>query len=508
MVTSAAALLTGTWQYGVMAKRALPTHRPEIVLDASLATPLYKQLYGRLRGAILSGQLSRGTRLPSTRTLAQELGVSRNTTVLAYELLLLEGYLESHVGRGTVVSQQAPTEAVSLSVEPREALPADVPPHIGALGELPIANLPAGSNTGPFLGGQPALDLFPYSLWARLLARHARRSLPGHAYYQPAAGYRPLREAIAAHVGITRGVRCTPEQVMLTAGTQGAVDLAVRTLLAPGDAVWIEDPGYFGAQGALRAHGAQMVPVPVDAQGLDVAAGRQRCPQARLAWTTPSHQFPTGVTMSLGRRLALLDWARANGSWVLEDDYDSEYRFSGRPLEALQGLDHDNRVLYIGSFSKLLFPALRLGYLVAPLELVEPLLTARRFIDVHLPILEQMALADFLVEGHFVRHLRRMQTEYRRRRNCLERALRRELGHLLDIFLPEAGMQLVGWLPPGLDDRRASALAAAAGITVSPISIFCLEPLPRGGLLFGFAGSDRDAIEGAVRTLARALDEL
>jgi GntR family transcriptional regulator/MocR family aminotransferase len=444
--------------------------------------------------------------VPSTRALARELGVSRNTTALAYELLLLEGYLESQVGRGTVVSRQAPTDEGHAPAQRSEAA-AELPPHVGDLDGVPVANHPA-SGTGPFVGGKAALDLFPYALWARLVGRHARRSLPEHAYYQPAAGFLPLREAIAAHIGITRGVRCTPDQIILTAGTQGAVDLAVRTLLAAGDPVWMEDPGYFGALGAFRAHRARLVPVPVDAQGLDVAAGRQRCADARLVWTTPSHQYPTGVTMSLGRRLALLAWARQSGSWVLEDDYDSEYRFSGRPLEALQGLDRDHRVLYIGSFSKLLFPALRLGYLVAPPELVAPLLTVRRFSDVHLPILEQMALADFLSEGHFVRHLRRMQAHYRRRRDCLERALRRELGHLLELFLPEAGMQLVGWLPPGVSDRRATALAAAAGVTVAPVSRFSLEPLARGGLLFGFAGSDEDEIERGVGRLAKALETL
>jgi GntR family transcriptional regulator/MocR family aminotransferase len=246
----------------------------------------------------------------------------------------------------------------------------------------------------------------------------------------------------------------------------------------------------------------------VDAKGLDVEAGQQRAPEARLAFVTPSHQYPTGVTLSLGRRLALLDWASRTSAWILEDDYDSEYRYGGRPLEALQALDQDERVIYIGTFSKLLFPALRLGYLVAPRALVAPLLATRRFLDVHMPILEQMALADFLSEGHYVRHLRRMVQHYRRRRDCLYHELSTTLGGLLDMSVPEAGLELVGWLPPGVDDRRAVDLAGMMGVKVVAISRQSLEPLPRGGMLFGFAGIDEEAMRRGVKTLAEALEPL
>jgi GntR family transcriptional regulator/MocR family aminotransferase len=239
-----------------------------------------------------------------------------------------------------------------------------------------------------------------------------------------------------------------------------------------------------------------------------VETGRKRCPEARLASTTPSHQFPTGVTMSLSRRLVLLDWARETGAWILEDDYDSEYRSSGRPLEALQGLDQAGRVLYIGTFSKVLFPTLRLGYLVAPAELVEPLLTMRRFLDVHIPMLEQMALFDFLHEGYYGRHVRQMLHHYSRLRDLLHRELCTHLGGLLEVHAPEGGLNLVGWLPPGKDDRRASRLAAQVGIEVMPISTFSLEPLPRGGLLFGYARTDEEAILHGVKRLQGALEHL
>jgi len=486
------------------------------MLDAASPVPLYKQLYERLRGEILVGQLERGARLPSTRTLASELGVSRSTTVLAYQQLLLEGYLEGRMGQGTVVARSLPTslfhEQKDRTLSERTGIRHTPPIHLASrvrsLKEMPYPERieePAG---GAFRGGEPALDLFPYEVWARLIARRARQSLHAFAHYQPPAGYYPLREAIAAQIGITRGVRCTPEQIILTAGSQGAFDLAARTLLNPGEAVWLENPGYFGVRGAILAAGARLVPVPVDEQGLVVEIGRELCQGARLVSTTPSHQFPTGVTMSLSRRLALLDWAREVGAWILEDDYDSEYRSSGRPLEALQGLDHAGRVLYIGTFSKVLFPALRLGYVVAPTELIEPLLTMRRFLDAHLPMLEQMALADFLNEGYYSRHLRHMLHHYKKLRDLLHRELQAHLGGLLEVHAPEAGLNLVGWLPPGKDDRRAAKLAAQVGIEVMPISKFSLEPLPRGGLLFGYARTDEAAIPHKVKALAAALEHL
>lgn len=496
-----------------MPKRAIASANPPITLDATSPLPLYKQLYERLRAAILSGQLERGRRLPSTRTLAGELGVSRNTTALAYEMLLLEGFLESQVGQGTSVSQQLPplpvaqvvAKSIKSAQEQLSPAPVRLAAHVASLQRTVNPEQAEGSAHHIFRGGVPALDLFPYELWARLVARHARQSLPKAAAYQPPAGFYPLREAIAAHIAITRGVRCTLDQIILTAGSQGAFDLAVRTLLNPGDMAWIENPGYFGAQGALRAARAELIAVPVDGQGLDVESGRRLAPQARLASTTPSHQFPTGVTMSLNRRLALLEWARQVEAWIVEDDYDSEYRFGGRPLDALYALDRDERVLYIGTFSKTLFPSLRLGYLVAPHALIEPLLAVRRFVDLHIPILEQMALADFINEGHFARHLRQMRQHYSHRRNILAETLRAQLGALLEIYTPEAGMHLVGWLPPGKDDSKAASLAAHAGLNVTAISRYSLEPLVRGGLLFGYAGTNEEGIELGVAKLAAAL---
>jgi GntR family transcriptional regulator/MocR family aminotransferase len=501
-----------------MPKRVGETSKTEIVLDARLLTPLYKQLYDRIREAILAGRLDRGTRLPSTRQLASELGISRTTVVLAYEQLMLEGYLEGCVGQGTTVTRDLPTTfmpaPVAQTQEQRAGEQHQAYPRLASrVRPVEEALSPPhwlGAPHSVYLSSDPAVEAFPYAVWARLLARRARQTLAQLAQTQGPAGYLPLREAIAAHLGVTRGVRCTADQVIMTTGGQGALDLAVRALLNPGDTVWIEDPGYLGARGAFLAAEARLVPVPVDEQGINVEVGRRRAPQARLVATTPSHQFPTGVTMSLGRRFALLEWARQTDAWILEDDYDSEYRWSGRPLEALQGLDINGRVLYIGTFSKVLFPALRLGYLIVPPPLVEPLLFLRRVIDLHTPVLEQMALCDFMREGHYARHLRTMHHLYGQRRDQLLDALRSQLRDLLDVQPPEAGMRLVGWLPPGIDDRRAADLAIQLGLDVAPLSKYSLEPTPRGGLLFGFgaSGACGDELRRLIKRLAAALINL
>ncbi len=355
----------------------------------------------------------------------------------------------------------------------------------------------------PFNPDAPALDAFPYELWARLVVRRARR-MPHSAFrYQDSAGYPPLREAIAAHVTVSRRVHCTPDQIVILPGSQGALDLASRMLIDPGDAVWMEDPGYPGARGAFLGAGAQVVPIPVDPEGLVVAEGLVRAPQARLAYLTPSHQFPLGVTMSLARRLAILDWACRSGAYILEDDYDSEFRFTGRPLAALQGIDEAGRVIYIGTFSKVLFPALRIGYLILPPPLVEGFLAVRRLIDIHTPTLEQAVLADFIAEGHYSRHLRRMRVLYAERRAALLEAAR-ELPFEIDS--PETGIHCVGWLPEGMDDRQLVDRAAEQGIVLHPISQFSLAAvLPRKGLLLGYGAYSIAQIQEGVQRLAALL---
>jgi GntR family transcriptional regulator/MocR family aminotransferase len=484
-----------------------------LVLDTSSPTPLYRQLYDGLRQAILSGQLRPGTRLPSTRSLADELSLSRNTVMSAYLQLFAEGYLEGKVGAGTDVARSLPDEMLQAQTWPaRQARSEEASQRLSERGRslvaIPVALSRGQGQPRAFRPGTPALDAFPFDLWRQLQARcwqHPSLELLG---YGASAGYPPLREAIAEYLGAARAVRCKPEQVIVVAGSQQGLDLTVRLLLDPGDAAWLEEPGYPGARGALLAAGARLVPVPVDSEGLDVAAGIARCPQARLAYVSPSHQYPLGVTMSLKRRLALLEWASRAGAWVLEDDYDSEYRYVGRPLAALQGLDAAQRVIYLGTFSKVLFPALRLGYLVVPPDLVEAFTAARMLADRHSPSMDQAVLAEFLAQGHFARHIRRMRVLYAERQAALVEAAKRELVGLLEVRPAEAGMHLLGWLPAGVDDRVASQRAKAHDVETPPLSSYSGEPLERGGLVLGYAGVDAGEIAAGARRLAKALRAL
>lgn len=479
-------------------------------LDRSSDVPMHRQLYDHLRGAILSGQLPGGMRLPATRTLAEELGVSRNTVMSAFDQLLAEGYMEGCVGAGTYVARVLPEEV--LYVDAPQGNNGRAPEggrSISRRGRLvsgvPRVPLRTDGSYRAFRPSLPALDAFPFRVWAGLLAKRWRNpSLEMLAPGDP-AGYGPLREAVAGYLGAARGVRCHPDQVIITTGSQQALDLVARTLLNPGETAWIEEPGYLGTRGALLSASVNLAPVPVDAEGLNVAAGIERAPQARLLCVSPSCQYPLGVMMSLARRLALLEWAGKSGAWVLEDDYDSEYRYVNRPLAALQGIDTEERVIYVGSFSKVLFPSLRLGYLVAPPDLVEPLLAMRSRTDIHAPTPEQIVLTDFISEGHFARHIRRMRSLYIERQAIFVDAAAQELQGLLDVRPADAGMHLVGWLPAGTDDKIASARAMAQGILAPALSSFYLgEPGPPG-LLLGYTGVPENEIRDGVRKLRVAL---
>jgi GntR family transcriptional regulator/MocR family aminotransferase len=483
-----------------------------LVIDPLSALPRYRQLYDGLRRAILAGQLAPGTRLPSTRALATELRVARNTVVNAFAQLIAEGYIEGKIGAGTQVAASLPDDLLRASPPPK---PSPSQMAIGRAlaqrGELLAAatvstpRLAEGARA--FRTGSPDYALFPFAVWSQLAARRWRQPAPNLLGYGDPAGYWPLREAVAAYLGEARALRCTAEQVIIVAGSQQGLDLATRLLLDPGDAAWLEDPGYAGARGALTAAGARIIPVPVGAEGLDVAAGEVLCPTARLAYVSPSHHFPLGVTLSLAQRLALLDWAERSHAWILEDDYDSEYRYTSRPLAALQGLDHANRVIYIGTFSKVLFPSLRVGYLVVPPDLVAAFIAARAVADRHSPTVEQAIIADFITEGHFARHIRRMRTLYAERQATLIEAAHAILGDALTITPNEAGMHLVGWLPPGMDDVVVAHRAAELGIAVQPLSAYYATPEKRNGILLGYAAVTPTEIRAGVQQLARALHQ-
>jgi GntR family transcriptional regulator / MocR family aminotransferase len=477
--------------------------------------PLHRQLYEGLRGAILTRRLVPGTRLPSTRTLASELGISRYTVVDAYQQLRAEGYLEGQVGAGTCIARTLPDDLlrpaqppISAEVPRWERGPRSQRSDVQVALGRPLLWTGRGQlrHSQPFPVGVPALEAFPADRWGRMVARHARTMPLSMRDYQDPAGYGPLRQAIASYLAAARGVHCTAEQVIVVNGAQQGIALTAQVLLNPGDAVWMEDPGYPGAKGALLGAGARLIPVPIDAEGLEVEAGKARGPEARLAFVTPSHQCPLGVTMSLNRRLALLAWAREAGAWVLEDDYDSEYRYIARPLAALQGLDTAGRVIYAGTFSKVLFPALRLGYLVVPRDLLEAYAVARLFADMHPPLLEQIVLAEFMLEGHFAQHIRRMRRLYAERQAALLEAAR-PLAPWLDVRAAEAGMHLLGWLPGGSDDQAIAQLAARHQVITYPLSRFYLEPAEPRALLLGYASVPIPAIQEGVRRLATAFTQ-
>ena len=475
--------------------------------------PLAQQVYQAFRRAILAGEMAPATRLPSTRTLALELDVSRNVVLLAYEQLLAEGYAEGRAGSGTYVASALP-EAPRAPRPRRDGRKIRAPGSAALsrygrrLAELPPAGPGAVSveNRLPydFRYGVPSTDDFPGGVWRGIVARRMRAGSLGAMVYGPPEGHAPWRHALAAYLRRARGVVCEPDQIIVVNGSQQALDLTSRVLLDAGDRVVIEDPQYQGARRVFAAAGAVTMAVSVDADGLDVARIRPRGRAARLAYVTPSHQFPTGVVMSLARRLALLEWAERTGAYILEDDYDSEYRYEGRPIEAVQGLDAAGRVIYMGTFSKVLFPALRLGYLVLPPPLVAPFTAAKWLTDRHTATLEQEALTEFVGDGHFERHLRRARMRHASRRAALLDAVTEHLGDRVEIMGANAGVHLLVWLrdvpPRGLN--RMIAAAAAEGVGVYPVAPYYIEPPRRAGLILGYASLTEAEIRTGIRRLA------
>lgn len=489
----------------VMPKYAAPPDIVALLSATELSKPRASELARAFRAAILAGQLSPGTRLPATRELAKALEIARTTVVSVFEQLQAEGYVTSHVGDGTYVTPTLTMNRSDGVAGTQSSLARRAPSRRGELiANTPLTTAP-DTTVRPFRPGIPALDAFPFEVWSRLTHRRLRQPPPALLSYADPAGYLPLREAIAAYLVAARGVRCTADQVLVVAGSQQAIDLAARVLTDPGDAVWVEDPSYVAGRGALIAAGATLVPVPVDREGLDVEAGVARNPTARMVYITPSHQYPLGVTMSVSRRQALLAWAEQANAWVLEDDYDSEYRYAGPPLGALQGLDRSERVIYIGTFSKVLFPSLRLGYLVVPPDLVDVFSRARAFSDRCAPSLEQAVVAEFLAEGHFARHIRRTRALYRARQEALVAAVQRRLSGLLTVEPADAGMHLVAWLPVELDAVTVARRAREVDVELAPLSAFALDGTMPPGLVLGYTATPAEAIERAVDRLATVL---
>jgi GntR family transcriptional regulator/MocR family aminotransferase len=480
---------------------------------------LYRQTYRALRAAILDGRLPPGERLPSSRTLARDAKLARNTVLQAYEQLVAEGYAESRRGAGTFVAAELPDAPARAASPPRgRSRGSPAPPPLSAYGERVVRRFARGvtwSRRRPaprydFRYGDPAYDDFPHATWCRLLARRARRASERHLSYSDPGGAPELREALAAYLARSRGVVCEADDVLVVYGTQQAIDLTARVLIDPGTRVVVEEPGYPGIRNALEIAGAEVVSLPVDGEGLPVEALAAQAKDARLVCVTPSHQFPTGSVLPLSRRLALLAWASLSGAFVLEDDYDGEFRYDGRPLESLQALDRSGRVLYAGTVSKVMFPALRIGYLVVPPSLREALLAAKAFADTGTAHLEQRVLADFIAEGFFERHLRRARVRNAARRKALLGALARELGDAVQVTGANAGLHVVAWLRdvrPG-ELRTLRDLAARRDVGIHLLAPFYAMRPRRAGIMLGYAALDEAAITEGVRRLAQALLEL
>jgi GntR family transcriptional regulator / MocR family aminotransferase len=472
------------------------------------ATPAYRRLCAALRAAILDGRLGPGVRLPSTREMARRHQLARGTVVAAFEQMKAEGYLTGRTGSGTYVADVVPDALLQAGPSPRSTtVTPRRPRRLSDLARRARAFPASGlERARAFRANQPALDLFPITLWSQVAGRRLRRATVQLLRGCDAMGYPPLQRAVADYLGTARGVRCAPEQVAIVSGVQEAIDLAIRLVVNPGDRVCMEDPGYIGASLALSAAGAVVSRVALDDEGMKVPASRDR--DARLVYVTPAHQFPVGTCMSLARRLALLEWARNTGALILEDDYDSEFRFSGSPVPALQGLDRHGIVLFAGSFSKVLLPSIRSGYLVVPPDLMERLAAVKSLVALRAPVLEQAILCDFITEGHFGRHLRRMREVYAERLGVLVEAAHDRLADVLDLSTVEAGLQTSAWFRRPIDGQAAINAAAQRGLEVLPLSRFSSRPLPRDGLLLGFAAIDAAEIRRGVKELAAALASL
>ncbi|MBV9483476.1 MAG: PLP-dependent aminotransferase family protein [Acidobacteria bacterium] len=469
---------------------------------------MHRQIYDEYCQAIATGTLRPGQQVPSTRGLAAELGISRITVLNAYAQLLAEGYLQSRIGTGTTVSLALPDQSLPSGRRRRGDMSARRCAAMALAKRGPLFNSiespPWARKSGAFAVGQVAFEQFPFPVWNSLVTRHCRNIRSRDLDYGDPMGLQALREAIATYLRTARGVHCESKQIMVVGGSQQALDISVRALLNPNDRVWVEEPGYRFVRRIFALNRIHMVPVPVDDEGLNVAQGIKRCWKARAAFVTPSHQYPLGFTMSASRRLQLLEWAERARAWILEDDYDSEYRYENMPIASLQGLDQNASIIYIGTLSKVLFPSLRLGYMVIPSELVERFRRVRFAMDIGPPNFYQAVLADFILEGHFARHIRRMRMLYRERRNLLLANLYSRIGARLKVTGEQAGMHFCVMLD-GICDQEVAKRAAAANLCLVPLSSSYIGKRSQHGFILGFASTAADTMPDAVKKLQSAL---
>lgn len=492
---------------------------PFIRIDRKVRRPVYQQLYDGIRSAILEGKLRPGDRLPATRLIAEELGVSRNIVVMAFEQLGMEGYLQGKSGSGSFVAdfellatsdklQAASCErrAVSDVLQEERRLTGD---FLRTLERVVLPRNTMREEILPFQTGQPAFDAFPFAVWSKLAARVYRYLDFQHLGYEDAAGYFPLREAIADHLRVNRSVQCEADRILIVNGTQQALTLCAQLLLQPGDRFWIDDPGYVNARAVFTLFGGEPCPIPVTGEGIDIDYAFRHHPDGKLAYLTPSHQDPVGGTLPLAQRLRLLAWANEHRCWLIEDDYDSELRYRGKPIPSLQGLDTHGNVIYTGTFSKVLFPALRIAYMVLPdREVFQAFKSLKALNDRQSPLTDQLILTDFIKEGYFHRHLRKMRGIYNERLQCLLGELQAQLSDRLSFTDPSAGMHLAAYFSAPVDEVRLMQAAAARKLVLPSLREYTLGNYDRPGILLGYAAFPEEKIRKAVRALADCFAEI
>jgi len=478
-----------------MAKSKEEINLAAITIKKNSEFPVYRQLYNEFRGAILKGRFRAGQRLPATRELSKYFNISRTTVLLAFENLMLEGYLKGKQGSGTFISDEIPEHLIFATANTNLAKNYKIKKYLDSeRNDFYMFK--------PFKPGVPDLNEFPFQTWSKLFTQSVNELSKENFGYSSSAGYKPLRKAIADYIRIARSVKCESEQVIITSGSQQGIDLATRVLLNKGDSVGFEEPGYHGGRDTFIAAEINILPMPMDEEGINFKKTKRK---PELIYVTPSHHYPLGITMSLNRRLELLDYCSSNGVWVLEDDYDSEYRYNGHPLSSLQGIDNNNSVIYMGTFSKVMFPGLRLGYLVVPENLIESFTAAKMLADRNSPIFEQAALEKFITSGYYGRHIRRMRVLYEKRKEVFYKYVEKYLSNHLKLHPTEAGLHTVGWLLNFKDDNTFAKLMFENGVITPPLSGYSITKKVKPGLVLGYAAYSEQQIKTAVKKIASLL---
>lgn len=478
----------------------------KINIESSI--PLYKQLYELLRNSILDGKIQPGKRLPGTRSLAAELNISRNTVAIAFDQLRIEGYITGKTGSGYFVSEIPDKKPLPVGISNEKLHPAKEFVKLKKYSSGRLRENYRSDEIIPFQNGIPALNYFPIRTWLKIINQTASYISDSLLGYSDAAGFRPLREAIASYLKTYRAVNCTAEQVLIVNGSQQGLDLIGRILLKKGSKVWLEDPGYLGIRDSMISAGASIHPCPLDDEGIDINFSWKHNPKPDLIYTTPSHQFPIGITMSVARRMQLLNFAIKNKCWIIEDDYDSEFRYVGNPLPSLQGMDQSKSVLYLGTFSKVLVPGLRLGYLVLPdSRMLNTFASMKYIMDRQSPILEQIVLAKYIEDGHFTKHIRKMRMLYKSRQEYLISEINKNMDGLISVNSSPSGMHIIAWLPQKLSDKKVFEAARKLNLILNPLSGYTLKYFKAPGSIIGYTGFNEVEIKEGLNKFKRILSD-